>query len=68
MDKVKSPSKMTLSIPEVAEMLGISRNSAYQGVMTGEIPSIRVGKRILVPIKALERMLEGTGQKTEGQN
>lgn len=68
MDKVKSPSKMTLSIPEVAEMLGISRNSAYQGVMTGEIPSIRVGKRILVPIKALERMLEGVGWKAEEQN
>jgi excisionase family DNA binding protein len=68
MDKVKSPSKMTLSITQVAEMLGISRNSAYQGVMTGEIPSIRIGKRILVPIKALERMLEGAGQKAEEQN
>ncbi len=51
----------TLSVEETAEILGIGRNSAYEGVRTGEIPSIRIGKRILVPRLALERILENAG-------
>ena len=51
----------TLSVEETAKVLGIGRNSAYEGVRTGEIPSIRIGKRILVPRLALERILENAG-------
>jgi excisionase family DNA binding protein len=54
--------KLVLTVSEVAQMLGLSRNSAYQGVMKGEIPSVRVGKRILVPRIALEKMLESAGK------
>ena len=50
--------KAVLTVDETAQLLGLSRNSAYQGVMRGEIPSIRVGKRILVPRAALERLLQ----------
>jgi len=39
-------------------MLGISRGLAYEMVRTGEIPSIRFGKRILVPQQALELLLK----------
>ena len=53
--------KLVLTVSEVAQLLGLSRNSAYQGVMKGEIPSVRVGKRILVPRIALEKMLESAG-------
>ena len=49
----------TLTIPEVAKTLGISRNKAYEAARHGEIPTIKIGKRILVPILALERMLQG---------
>jgi len=48
-----------LSVSECAKMLRLSRGSAYQGVMTGEIPHIRIGRRILIPRRAIERMLEG---------
>ncbi len=51
--------RVVLTVNEVAKLLGLSRASAYQGVACGEIPSIRVGRRILVPRQALERMLEG---------
>ncbi len=51
--------KLTFTVEETAKILGLSRNSAYQGVMTGEIPHIKVGKRILIPRLALEKMLEG---------
>ncbi len=40
--------KIIGSVDEAAETLKISRNSAYEGVKKGEIPSIRIGKRILV--------------------
>ena len=60
--------KLTLTVQETAEMLGISRNSAYQGVMTGEIPHIKVGKRILIPRLALERMLGKASDKQGGQD
>ncbi len=40
--------KITGTVDEAAEVLKVSRNSAYEGVKTGEIPSMRIGKRILV--------------------
>ncbi len=55
----------TLSVEETAKVLGIGRNSAYEGVRTGQIPSIRIGKRILVPRIALERILENAGSQPD---
>ena len=50
--------RLCVSVPEAAEMLGMSRNFAYQLVREGKLPSIRFGKRILIPRAALGRMLE----------
>lgn len=47
------------TVDETAKILGLSRASAFAGVSRGEIPSIRVGKRLIVPRRALEKMLEG---------
>ena len=49
--------KLTLSVEEAAKVLGISRNLCYDRVKTGEIPVIKIGKRLLVPKKALEKLL-----------
>ncbi len=40
--------KITGTVDEAAEAAGVSRNTAYEGVKRGDIPSIRIGKRILV--------------------
>ena len=37
----------------------LSRNSVYQAIASGTIPSIRIGRRILIPSDALDRILEG---------
>ena len=58
--------KLTLTVPEAAQRLGIGRNAAYQGVRRGEIPSIRVGGRILVPKRALDDLLRGRAVPHEG--
>ena len=47
-----------MTIPEVANMLGLSRNFGYELARRGEIPVIRFGRRILVPRAALEKILE----------
>ena len=47
----------TLTVEEAAKILGVSRGVAYEGVKTGEIPSIRIGRRILVPKAELDKML-----------
>ncbi len=45
------------TIPEAAKKLGIGRNTAYEAARRGEIPTVKIGKRLLVPRKALERQL-----------
>ena len=55
--------KLTLTVEEVAIMLGISRGLAYEMVRLDKIPAVRFGKRILVPLRSLERVLEGCEER-----
>lgn len=47
----------TLSVDEFAIVAGISRSTAFAAVHSGEVPSIRFGKRIRIPTAAVRRML-----------
>ena len=47
----------TLTVDQAAEILGVSRNHAYTAVKAGDIPSLRLGRRILVPTRPLLAML-----------
>jgi excisionase family DNA binding protein len=49
-----------MTIPEAARLLGISRSAAYRAVARGEIPTIRIGRRLLVPTARLYAMLGWT--------
>lgn len=51
------PTKLTYTVTEVAELLGISRSSAYECVRRGEIPALTLGRRVVIPRRALERLL-----------
>jgi excisionase family DNA binding protein len=51
--------KLTLTVPEAAKRLGVGRNTAYEGIKRGEIPSLRIGGRLVVPKVQLERLLSG---------
>jgi len=50
--------RATISVSDAAALLGISRNSAYEAARTGQLPARRLGRRWLVPVPALLRMLE----------
>ena len=60
--------KLTLTVDETAKCLGIGRNSAYEAIARGEIPVIRVGKRLLVPKAALETLLAAGQPKKNDTN
>jgi excisionase family DNA binding protein len=51
--------RLTLTVEQAAEALGISRAFAYEAVARGDIPCIRIGRRVLIPKIALEKMLDG---------
>lgn len=48
-----------MSINVAARFLGISRNSAYEAARRKELPSVRIGARILVSKQALGQLLSG---------
>ncbi len=65
MPKRSENQALTLTVEQAASALGVSRTIAYEAIRQGEIPSVRIGRRILVPKSALDRLLSGdrTGGK-----
>ena len=57
--KKQKPELGTTSVVDAAKRLGIGRNQAYEAAHRGEIPVIKIGCRLLVPIAALDRLLSG---------
>jgi excisionase family DNA binding protein len=55
--------RLTLTIPEAAELLGCSRGLAYQAARDGSLPTIKLGRRLLVP---RARLLELLGEPPNG--
>jgi len=58
--------RATLTITQASELLGISRNSAYEQARTGQlagVPVIRVGRRLLIPAALLRSALGLDGRE-----
>ncbi len=53
--------RWVMTVDEAAAALGISRGLAYQLVRQGDIPSLRLGRRIVIPRHALEAKLNANG-------
>jgi excisionase family DNA binding protein len=45
--------RVTLTIEETASLLGLGRTATYEAARRGQIPSRRLGRRIVVPVPAL---------------
>lgn len=64
MDKQAHTKLPVMTVPEAGrEFFGIGRSAAYDAARRGEIPTIRIGRKILVPIQAVEQMLADAGRK-----
>jgi excisionase family DNA binding protein len=59
------PTRLTWTVEEAAAALGISRAFAYDAVRRGEIPAIKIGRRILVPRSALKQLLQDGARSPE---
>ncbi len=51
--------RLTYTVPEVAELLGVSKGLVYKMCDDGRLPTIDAGRRRVVPKVALERVLAG---------
>ena len=49
----------TLSVPEAGKLLGLGRNAAYEAAQRGEIPTVKFGHKIRVPVVRLAELLRG---------
>lgn len=50
--------RLTMTVEQAAAALGVSRGTAYEAVKTGLLPTLRVGRRLLVPIEGLHSLLK----------
>jgi excisionase family DNA binding protein len=50
-----TPAPLVWTVEEAAAVLGIGRTAAYEGVRSGEIPAVRIGKRWVCPKAAVKR-------------
>jgi excisionase family DNA binding protein len=57
--------RLTISVEDAARLLDISRGLAYEAARRGELPTIRLGRRLLVP---RARLLELVGAPSFGEN
>jgi excisionase family DNA binding protein len=57
----------TLTVAEAGRVLGIGRNAAYDAVARGQLPAIRIGKRLVVPRAALDRLLTFEGERAKAR-
>ena len=49
----------TVSVPQAGkEYFNLGRNASYEAARRGDIPTIRIGRLLRVPVRALERKLE----------
>jgi hypothetical protein len=59
---MKTVKRQVYDISEIATLFGIGRNHAYEAAKAGMIPTIRLGKRIVAPRAAIDRMLGLEGE------
>ena len=50
--------RIVLTVQEAARVLGLGRGQAYAAVRRGDLPALRVGRRLLIPRAALERLVD----------
>ncbi|MFC1970462.1 helix-turn-helix domain-containing protein [Chloroflexota bacterium] len=61
----ESAESLVYDVPTAGKLLNLSRATAYSLAAQGVIPTIRFGKRVVVPRKALEELLASVGKPKE---
>jgi len=61
------PKPLTLTIPQAAELLGISVSKAYEAARVGDLPTVKIGARVLVSRRRLEELIDGPAVVLHGR-
>jgi excisionase family DNA binding protein len=67
MDTTNDRKPLAVSVPEAGRLLGVGRITAYRAAKAGRLPTVRFGRRLVVPVRALEKMLEQADKKGRGR-
>lgn len=59
MDARKEHQRRTCTVPEFARIMGVSRNTAWNLVWAGKVRSLRLFRRVVIPLDEVERLLKG---------
>ena len=59
MPDITNSQSPVLTVEEARLLLRLSRNSMYAAIARQEVPQLKIGRRILIPRKALERLMDG---------
>jgi excisionase family DNA binding protein len=57
MEVLMAVERLALSVSEAAAALGVSKDAIYDAVRSHELPAIRIRRRILIPLSALQQLL-----------
>lgn len=57
LSKLRETGRALISVEEAADVCGIGRTAAYEAVRRGQLPSLRLGRRLFVPVTALLKLL-----------
>ena len=63
-----NPERLTVDVSDAAILLGISRSTAFNLVRRRVIPSIRLGRRLLISKRVIERLLSSDDSQTTGDS
>ena len=58
--------RLTVTVEEAASLLSLGRTAAYEAARRGEIPTRRLGRRLIVPVPALLAWLCAGETKVNG--
>lgn len=50
--------RLVYTVPEAGRLLGLGRNASYEAAKRGDIPTIRIGRLLLVPKAPFHRLIE----------
>ena len=60
--KAPNAERLVYTVPEAGRLLGLSRNGSYEAAKRGDIPTIRIGRLLLVPKGPFHRLIERDGR------
>jgi excisionase family DNA binding protein len=57
---------LTVSVDQAAQLLGIGRTATYDAIRRRELPAVRIGRRLRVPVRGLLLLLDGKDYRATG--